>query len=416
MREELIQRICDEIDKRKKEIIDFTLSLVKEPSENPPGDECKVVELIIKKCKSWGLPQPEIWCLEAHRPNLIVRIKGDGRGRSLILNAHTDTKPVGDVTEWSVDPGKPRILNGKLYGRGSADMKGSVAGILAAAMAIIKGAIPFNGELIIALTADEEAGSRFGVKVLIDRGLIADAMLITEPSGMKKSFDSLGLACRGAVLGKVVVHGTQMHSSLSDQGGCINASVKMAEVLMEFAVHLKEHLTYESHSLYPGGPTVNPGVILEGGVFYGVIPGKASFGFDLRIIPGMTLESVKKDIENFLYNLQKSDNDLKAELIIEAPPIDWFPSVEIERSHPLVYSCVEAAEKVLGISPNLMGVPFSTDGIHYAKAGIDMPIVSSFGPGLIKLAHAPDEYIEVQSVVDSAKIFAITAINYLMSS
>jgi acetylornithine deacetylase/succinyl-diaminopimelate desuccinylase family protein len=413
MREETAKRINDEIEKRKDEIIDFTLELVKQPSENPPGDESKVVELIKKKGASWGLPQPEIWAREAHRPNIIYRVCGNDTGRSLILNAHTDTKPLGDESEWSIDPGKPRIIDGKLYGRGSTDMKGSVAGILAAAMAILKADVPFKGELIIALTADEEAGSRLGAKVLIEKGLRADAMLITEPSGIEKDFDSLGLACRGVVLGKVVVYGTQMHSSISDQGGCINASVKMAEVLLQFAQNLKTHIKYVPHYLYPNGLTVNPGLILEGGVFYGVIPGRASFGFDLRIIPGMTLDGVKQDIERFLDELHEADSDLKTELVLEDPPIDWFPAVEIDKGHPLVYSCLKATERVLGISPNLIGVPFSTDGTHFFKAGIDMQIIPSFGPGLIKLAHAPDEYIEVQSVVDSAKIFAFSATNYL---
>jgi acetylornithine deacetylase/succinyl-diaminopimelate desuccinylase family protein len=413
MGQEILGMISDEIEKRKEEIIDFTLDLVKQSSENPPGDESGVADIIKRKSASWGLPEPEIWSIEAHRPNLIYRIRGNRTGRSLILNAHTDTKPIGDESEWSVDPHRPEIIDGKLYGRGSADMKGGVVGILAAAMAILRGAIPFNGELIIALTADEEAGSRNGVQVLIAKGLKADAMLIAEPSGIDNNFDSLGLACRGVVLGKVVVYGTQMHSSLSDQGGCINASVKLAKVLMEFAENLKGHMSYKPHYLYPSGPTVNPGVIIEGGVFYGVIPGKASFGFDLRLIPGMTLNGVKKDIENFLNELRKADSDLKAELVLEDPPLDWFPAVEIDTNHPLVASCIEATGRVLGINPKLIGVPFSTDGIHFIKAGIDMPIIPSFGPGLIKHAHAPDEYIEVQSVIDSAKIFALSVINYL---
>ena len=75
-------------------------------------------------------------------------------------------------------------------------------------------------------------------------------------------------------------------------------------------------------------------------------------------------------------------------------------------------SCLKASKKVLGFEPELIGVPFGTDGVFYTKAGIDMPTIPSFGPGLIKLAHGPDEYIEVQSILDSAKIFALSAIEY----
>jgi acetylornithine deacetylase/succinyl-diaminopimelate desuccinylase-like protein len=154
-------------------------------------------------------------------------------------------------------------------------------------------------------------------------------------------------------------------------------------------------------------------VILEGGVFYGVIPGIASFGFDIRIIPGMTCDGVKKDMEKFLDKLRENDKELKAELVFEQPPLDWLAPVEIKQDHPLVLSCIKASKKVLGTEPELIGVPFGTDGVFYTKAGIDMPIIPSFGPGLIKLAHGPDEYIEVRSILDSAKIFALSAIEYL---
>jgi acetylornithine deacetylase len=304
-------------------------------------------------------------------------------------------------------------VDGKLYGRGATDMKGAIAGIIAGVRAIVSCKVVFNGEIIVAFTADEEGGSRFGAGVLIERGLEADAMLIAEPSGMDEDFDSLGLACRGVLLGKVLVHGTQMHSSLSDRGGCINASVKMAKVLVEFAENLKKYIHYESHPLYTTGPTINPGVTLDGGIFYGVIPGRASFGFDIRTIPGMSFKRARKDVEHFLSDLQEMDSDLRAELVLEKPPMDWLPPVEIRPDHPLVSSCVRSAKSVLNREPQLIGMPFSTDGVFFVKAGVDMPIISSFGPGLIKLAHAPDEYIHVQSIIDSAKIFALTAIDFL---
>jgi acetylornithine deacetylase len=413
MDQKIFNQIGAQIDAKKDEILQFTLDLVTKGSENPPGDETEVAELIKDQASKWNLPEPEVWAKEPHRPNLLFRISGNRSGRSLILNAHTDTKPIGDASKWTVDPNIPRIIDGKLFGRGSTDMKGAAAGILAAGMALINSNVSLQGDIILALTADEEAGSTYGANFMIEKGLKADALLIAEPSGINRDFDSLGLACRGVTLGKVVVHGTQMHSSLSDQGGCVNASVKMAEVLVEFANNLKKHLNYKPHPLYPQGPTVNPGVILEGGVFYGVIPGIASFGFDIRIIPGMTCDGVKKDMEKFLDKLRENDKELKAELVFEQPPLDWLAPVEIKQDHPLVLSCIKASKKVLGTEPELIGVPFGTDGVFYTKAGIDMPIIPSFGPGLIKLAHGPDEYIEVRSILDSAKIFALSAIEYL---
>ena len=414
MEKEIIKKINNIVDLKREEIIKFALESVKELSETPPGDEMAIVELIKKQALKWGLPEPEIWSKKANRPNLIFTIKGKKNGRVLILNGHTDTKPIGDITEWKVsDPYNAKIVGGKLYGRGSTDMKGGVVGIIAAAMAILYSKISLDGDIILALTADEEGGSNYGARVLIEKGFKGDAMLIAEPSGEEKDFDNLALACRGAMLGKVVAYGTQMHSSLSDKPGCINASVKMAKVLVEFAENLKKYIHYKPHPLYPNGPTINPGVTLDGGVFYGVIPGVASFGFDLRVIPGMTYKETKMDIENFLNKLKEKDKDLKIELVLEKPPNNWAPPVEINKDHSLVLSCMEATKNILGIEPKLVGAPFGTDGVFFVKAGIDMEIIPSFGPGFIKLAHGPDEYVNVKGILDAAKIFALAAIGYL---
>lgn len=414
MGNEIINKIENLIEAKKEEIINFALSCVKQLSENPPGDETAVANLMIKKAAEWGLREPKIWAEKKNRPNLLFSIKGRGKGKVLILLGHMDTKPIGDVSKWGViDPYKPKIVGDKLYGRGSTDMKGAIVGMLAAAYAILHSKILLNGELILAFTADEEAGSTYGARYLVKKRLKADAIIIGEPSGEVKNFDTIGLAGRGVLLGKIVTKGTQMHSSLSDKGGCINASIKMAEVMVEFAKNLKKNLHYKPHYLYPDGPTISPGVTLNGGVFYGVIPGTASFGFDLRVIPGMTFQTLLEDIEVFLDKLMKKDKDLKVELILEGPKIaPWIPPVEISKDNPVVNCCINATKSVIGFNPKQVGVPFGTDASFIVdKLGI--PTISSFGPGYIKLAHGPDEYVNVQAIIDSAKIYALTAVNYL---
>ena len=416
MKNDSSEKINTAIESKRDEIIDFTRILVKQLSENPPGNERAVSELIKEKASDWGLSAPEVWALKDDRPNLLYTVKGKNEGKTLLLNGHIDTKPIGDLSAWTTDPNEPAIIDGKLYGRGTCDMKGSVAAMLGAAYALIQCDILRNGNLVLALTADEEAGSIYGVKALVEkRGFDADAVICGEPSGTESGFDTIHIACRGALLGKVEIRGTQMHSSLSDKGGCINASVKMAGVLCEFAQNLKSHLRYEPHYLYPNGPTVNPGVTLSGGIFYGVIPGKASFGFDIRVVPGMTLEGIKEDIETFLNELAKKDKDLHAELVLEKPPMDWFPAVEISREHPLVNACIHATKEVIGAEPAVEGALFSTDAISFSGT-TGIPSIPSFGPGLIKLAHAPDEYIEVEEIIQAAKIYAVAAAEYLNKS
>ncbi len=414
IRENLRSSIIKDIDSRDQQLIDLAKKLVLIKSENPPGDESSLAEFIKNFGQKWGLGRPVVISKEKNRPNIFFTLgkKNSSSEKSLVLNAHMDTKPIGDRDCWNYDPEDPVIKDGRLYGRGSTDMKGAIAAIIAASSSILRKKIPLKGQLILIFSADEEAGSAFGARVITEKGLDADAILIAEPSGIEKDFDSLGIACRGALLGKIVVHGTQMHSSISDKGGCINASVKMAEVMIEFARNLKNKISYEPHYLYPDGPTVNPGVTLKGGIFYGVIPGEASFGFDIRTIPGMEHRKLENEIKDFLKELMQKDSELKAELIIEKPPLNDLLPAEINKDHELVKACAAAAREVLGFEPQLMGVPFSTDAIYYTNQ-LKIPTIPSFGPGLIKLAHSPDEYINIKAVLDAAKIFAITALKYL---
>lgn len=402
------------IDSKRDEIIKFALECVKIPSETPPGDETLIADFIIKKANLWLLGSPQIIAKKKNRPSLIFNIKGIKKGKKLILSAHMDTKPLGDILSWkSINPNMPQIKEGKLYGRGSTDMKGALAGMFAAAYAIKISNIPFSGDLSLLFTADEEGGCSFGAKYIAKKGLEADAIVIGEPSGEEKNFENISLACRGSLVGKIVFYGTQMHSSISDRGGCINPSIELAKVLLEFATNLKNNLHYKNHRLYPLGPTINPGVLLEGGVFYGIIPGIVSFGFDIRVLPGMTFEKLKNDIEKFLTDLMAKDKNLNAELVFEKPPmIIWTPPAEIDENHPIVESCISSAKKILGYEPKKVGVPFTTEAGFFDNY-LNIPTISSFGPGFIKLAHGPDEYVEVQSIIDSAKIYALTALDYL---
>ena len=130
---------------------------------------------------------------------------------------------------------------------------------------------------------------------------------------------------RGIAMFRVVVHGTQAHSSLSDRLPMVNATVTMAHLIDRMDRELKQHLSYVPHRLVPGGPTVNVGVMAKAGTFYGVNPGLAEFACDLRTLPGMSRESVERDLQGFLSMAMKDDPVLDAELIFEK----WLPATEI---------------------------------------------------------------------------------------
>jgi acetylornithine deacetylase len=226
---------------------------------------------------------------------------------------------------------------------------------------------------------------------------------------MSGDFDYLHLCARNTVLFKVKVHGTQMHSSISDRYPSINASVKMGWILWRMARDLE--LRYEPHPYYPKGPTINLGDTVSGGVAYGTFPGYAEFCSDIRIVPGMTRQGVKADLEEFLQELCQEDPELRVELELEGGEREeewkWLQGDE-----SFVGIMQDASERVLGRRPALGGFPAFTDAYWFhSYAGI--PSIPAYGPGLLSLAHGPNEYVSTEAIVQASKIYSLAALAYL---
>ena len=411
----MTERVRSYLDARDGEVLELTRELIRTPSPNPPGDERAVADLVTERLRELGIDEITRVGAEETRPNLLARVRGVAPGPTLVLSGHLDTKPAGDMDAWETDPWDPVLRDGDLVGLGSGDMKAAVAGMVYAAAALKQAQEAdaagggFAGELLLVFTADEEAGAQLGSKWLADNGhLQADAAVIGEPSGITSEWQSVHLVSRGAALFKIAVAGTQMHSSISDRLPGVNATVKMARLIDRMDREFKSYLTYDEHPLCPTGPTVNVGVMVEGGVFYGVYPGNAEFACDVRTLPGMTEEMMKADIGRFLADAMADDPELRAEL-------RWHlmvPAVEIEADHPVVAALVEAATEVLGSEPTLDAFPGATDAPYFQlTAGI--PTVAAFGPGMLPRAHSPNEYMDADGAALSAKIYARAALRYL---
>ncbi|HEV2035913.1 MAG TPA: M20/M25/M40 family metallo-hydrolase [Candidatus Dormibacteraeota bacterium] len=346
--------------------------------------------------------------LEANRPNLVGEVVGNSTGQVLMFNGHLDTKPVGDISQWATGPFDPVIRDGKLHGLGSADMKGAIAAMVYAGAAIAEvGALP--GTLRVVLSADEENGSRFGARLLAGRpDLAADAVIVGEPTGMQSPWAYVAVASRGLSCFRISVRGTQMHSSLSDQVPSVNASVKLSQVLSRMASEFQPR--YPVDPRVPGGPTVNLGVTLNGGIFYGVYPGHAEFGIDVRTVPGMSQAGLEADLAGFLEELRRDDPALDV-AVDPVPDLAWLPPSHIDPEHPLVAAAQSAARDVLQREVPLGTMPAFTDGTNWHLAG--SACIPAFGPGTLLVAHRPNECISVAEISEAARIYALTAMRYL---
>ena len=404
------------LEEHSDELFRFTRQLIAVPSPNPPGEEVAVADLVLERMKDLGLADPVIEAKAPHRPNVIYRLNGQNDGLSVALCGHLDTKPVGDGNRWACDPYQGQVKDDRLYGLGSGDMKAAVAAMIYAVAALKSVDASLAGNLWLAFTADEEAGSEFGMDYLVEQGLLkADVALLGEPAGINREWEQLCLLSRGNCCFKIKVGGTQMHSSISDIQPSVNASVKMAGVMSRMAQELLPRIRHQSHRLCPQGPTLNVGVVVKGGVYYGVYPGKAEFSCDLRTLPGMTRRRVEQDINGWLATLRREDPDLEVALEFEKAPLDWIEPSEIDAGHPLVAAMQQAAESVLGQPIPLGCMPGTTDAPKL-QFGLGIPTIPAFGPGLLPLAHGPNEYISIKSPLQAAKIYALGVLTYLSNS
>jgi succinyl-diaminopimelate desuccinylase len=387
------------------DVVELTRTLVRTPSPNPPGDERAVAGVVQEVLPALGLPAAEIVALDPTRPNLLVTLDLGTGGQHLVLSGHLDTKPVGDAT-WTVDPLGADIDGDRCYGLGSADMKGAIAAMLVAAARLVRQS-PARGRLSLLFTADEENGAMYGARFLAETGAVeADAVLIGEPGGIDQGWDRLHLGSRGIANLVIEVLGDQGHSSLSDVRPYVSATVQLARLLAAFADGFRP--SAPEHPLAPGGPTVNPGVRIAGGVGYGVVPGAAEFAVDVRTTPGMTKEAFVAELEGFLRAQRTADPRLRAAVRFEPAPRDWLPPTEVNPSHPLAEAVRQAMAAVLGSAPPDGLFPGATDAA-WLDGLAGLPTLPACGPGLLERAHRADERVSVRELEEAVTIYQQTA-------
>ena len=386
---------------------ELVADLVAIDSQIPPhADEREIVRFVSDVALRLGLPLGEVVSLDSTRPNLLIRIPGVGDGPTLVLNGHLDTKPVGDARDlWRTPPLAATRVGANLFGLGISDMKAAVACMLYAAHAVISSGCALNGNLILAFVADEEAGATYGSRFVAPLlAGVADACLIGEPSGWERDWQGMHLVSRGLCAFQVHVQGTQMHSSLSDRMPSVNANIEMAKLI----VRLKGDFD-EAFPLHDPAPTLNVAVTTKGGVFYGVVPGDATFGCDLRTVPGMTQAEVHAFFDGWARD--RSLDAGGASVRIEYDDVlNWLPSSEISATSDLVSAVVAASAAVLGEAPPASVFPGATDAPWFDAAGI--PTLPSFGPGILTYCHGPNEFVRVEAIHQASRIYARTVLDY----
>ena len=358
--------------------------LVTTDSRNPslaPGapGEGPIARLLVDALGAWGLAATLQDTLLPNRPNVVATIKGSGGGKSLMFNGHID---VVDVVGMSHAPFDAHEVNGRLYGRGSSDMKGGVAAMCAAA-ARLKGRL--KGDLIIACVADEEWKSA-GTASLLESGMRADAAIVTEPSRLQ-----MMPAHKGFVWIEYVIRGTAAHGSRWDLGvdAVRSASLWMAELDRIDRVELPKL----SHPLL-GRPSLHVGTI-RGGTGLSTYPDRCEFTLERRTLPGENLDDVVRQLTPTAEQMTRmAPFSYGSSTIFHQPPSDVAVDAPICR-------VMGNALRSHGLSASPAGMSAWTDAALLNAAGI--PAIC-FGPGDMGLAHAAEEYIELREVEQAVEV------------
>lgn len=382
---------------QEEKAVQFLQTLIRINSVNPPGNEMKVAEKIAAYTKEAGL-HTRIKKLTNNRANIIVHLKGKDRNRApLIFSGHLDTVPIGDI-QWKYDPFSGEIVDGKVYGRGSCDMKGGVAALIEAMVLLKTSNNPPDSDVVFVGTAGEEIDC-MGASALIKEEEItlknAGAMIIAEPSNNK-----VFSAHKGALWLEIKVFGRTAHSSMPGEG--INAITHMNEVLNKLR-EFKFSYQKEHHLL--GKPTLNIGTV-SGGVNTNVVPDQCSITVDIRTIPEIKHEEIIKDMNNLLSELKKELNEFKTEINI----INNLPALENEENNKFVQLAMEVNHELNGMKMEEKGANYYTDGSIYGSS-LNIPIII-YGPGDEKLAHQPDEHIDIRKFIQSIQYYAELARRY----
>jgi acetylornithine deacetylase/succinyl-diaminopimelate desuccinylase family protein len=365
--------------------------LVRTRSQNPVDGEAAVGAYIATFLEHLGL---DVTMQEVFpgRANVVARLRGaGGDGQTLAFNTHMDTVPQG--TGWTRNPFGGEIVDGNLYGRGSADAKGPLAAFLAAIEAIVSSGVRLRGDLLMTAVVDEETGSA-GARKLVPT-LDADLALVGEPTSM-----NVGIAHRGSLRPVVVVNGRTAHSSRPEQGvNAIYQSVPVLQAFIDYAVRIRNR----SHPLC--GSASAAVTMMSAGVAENVIPGRCELTLDRRMVPGEIEEEVVAEIEAVLAGVRTSQAGVEVQ--IERFLATTGSASELEPGHPLVALAVECATAAAGKPAEIIGLSGACDMTHFRARGIPCAVL---GPGDSAQAHQPDEHISVRELNEGALAYVLVAL------
>ena len=407
------QKILEKVDTTRDKSIAFLQQMVAIPSVT--GDEAKIQKFLADYMAKLGLAV-DMWetdweALKKHpayipvdrgyagRPNIVATCKGTGGGRSLLLNGHTDVIPVAGGT-WSDDPWSGKIKNGRIYGRGSCDMKSGVAShIMAMECMLAAGAKP-KGDVHINVVVDEEV-SGHGTLDTVIRGYKADAGISGETSGL-----AVQPACIGRIWFEIEIRGKPAGIQKRYEG---ISGIELGNKIVKAVADLEaKRVATVTHPLYPNALDTLPCIIgsFSAGNYPSAFPANALLKGSIGTVPGEDHEGVKQSLVQQIARAAGEDPWMK----LHPPQVRFVgydaEASEIPRNHPIVETVCKNYKEITGRDPEVSGRQGAAD-TRFLNRYANTPTVI-FGPGSTAVMHADDEYVSIDDYLTAIKVMALS--------
>ena len=403
------RKILNALD--REELIELTRALVRIDSVIRPesgNTEAGVVAFIRDWLQRELALAAEVEAVEPGRENIVATVDSGRPGPCLMLEGHTDVVSEGERSRWSMDPFGGEIKEGRLYGRGSCDMKAGLAVHLVTLKALLRSGVAFPGRIRLGFVCDEE-GMMIGIKDFIRRGHAddVDAALVSEPEE-----NQLCLSMKGALRAVVRVTGKMAHGAMPRTG--INPNTRLARIILAFEEFERQEIERCGEDEFLGFPSVTFTVVQSpppgSPAQLNVMPGESQAFVDIRTTPCQSHPQIREALQGILARLAAEDPEFKAGIEF----IEDRPVVTMEAEEPVVLAAASAYRDVTGREPVYNGVPGATDGT-FLRAWKGVPSLVN-GPGPRHMPHQADEYVEVEELWEAAQINALSAYRYLRST
>ena len=405
----LQEKILKKVEELESSMVESLTRICRIPAISPhnggTGEEAKLLELekIISELKlgsvEWHRVEDEK-SETGNRPSIFLDYPGKSERRLCILT-HVDVVPEGDLSAWSINPFEPVVKGTRLYGRGVSDNGMCLISSLFALKAIHDLKIVPEYTVRLGFIADEEMGSNFGLKPLIERGLFKSDDLVIAPDSGNDSGDFIEIAEKADLKMKFTVIGKQVHAALPHTG--LNACRVANKLAYDIDEALHKAFPNENEIFEPSFSTFEPTRRFQNVPNVNTVPGREVFEFDCRILPEISLDEVIGLVKKICIETEKSTN---AKIIFEFTRGDSAPITSSESD--IAKLLIKSIRAVFGKEPVTGGVGGGTFAAFFRRKGIPAVVWSQECEGV---AHQPDEYTEIKYLVNNAKVFALMMSN-----